>query len=106
VNIYNRGTIIDFYKRHPDARTPLEVWYKDVEARTWENPNQLKRDYGGTVSILKNSRAVFDIKGNDYRLVAEINYENGWLFIKFLGRHNEYDKVDANTVDRFRKRKS
>ena len=102
MNVYNKSSIIEFYKKHGNAKTPLEVWYEEVESFQWKNPNQLKNDFGGNVSILKNSRAVFDVKGNDYRVVTAINYENGWVFIKFIGTHAEYDKIDANTIDLYK----
>lgn len=82
-----------------DSKVPLQIWYEEVQSKSWKKPNDPKKDYGGNVSILKNSRPVFNIKGNDYRIVAAINYESGWLFIKFIGTHNEYDKIDANTID-------
>lgn len=102
MNIYNRSSIIEFYKKHGDAKVPLEIWYEDVEHKKWKSPNDVKRDYGGNVSILKDGRAVFDVKGNDYRIVTAINYTNGWVFIKFIGTHAEYDKIDSNTIDGFK----
>ena len=105
MNIYNRSSLIEFYRKHGNSKVPLEVWYEDVEAKIWKTTNQLKNDYGGNVSVLKNSRVVFDIKGNDYRLVAAINYDNGWVFIKFIGTHAEYDKIDANTIDLYKPKK-
>jgi mRNA interferase HigB len=102
MNVYNRSSIIEFYKKHSDSKTPLEIWFEEVESKNWTNPNQLKQDYGGSVSVLRNSRAIFNVKGNDYRLVAAINYEHGWLFIKFIGTHVEYDKIDANTIDMYK----
>ncbi len=105
MNIYNRSSIVNFYTKHADAKVPLEIWYEEVTKKAWKSPNKLKDDYGGNISILKNSRAVFDIKGNDYRIVVEINYDNGWLFIKFIGTHFEYDKIDSNTIDKYKKKK-
>ena len=105
MNIYNKSSIIEFYARHADAKVALQIWYEEVEMKSWKTPNKLKADYGGSVSVLKNNRVVFDIKGNDYRLVAVINYENGWLFIKFIGTHVEYDRIDANTVDLYKAKK-
>lgn len=105
MNIYNKSSIIEFYAKHSDAKVPLEIWYEEVETKSWKTPNKLKAEYGGNVSVLRNNRAVFDIKGNDYRIVAVINYENGWLFIKFIGTHAAYDKIDANTVDLYKPKK-
>lgn len=64
----------------------------------WMNPNDIKKAYA-TASILKNGRVVFNIKGNTYRLVVKFNYEKQWGFIKFTGTHEEYDKIDANTIN-------
>lgn len=104
MNIYNRSAIIDFYKKHNDAKIPLQIWFEEIEFKHWKSPNQLKRHYGGSVSVLKNSRAVFNIKGNDYRIIVAINYENAWVFIKFIGTHAVYDRVDANTIDLYKKK--
>ncbi len=105
MNIYNRSSIIEFYKKHADSKIPLEIWYEELETKNWKSPNQLKQNFGGNVSILKNSRAVFDIKGNDYRIVTAINFENGWMFIKFIGTHGDYDKIDANTIGLYKPKK-
>lgn len=106
MNIYNKSSIIEAYKKHKNSRLSLEIWYEEVESKTWKTPNQLKQEYRGNISILKNGRVVFNIKGNDYRLVAAINYENGWLFIKFIGTHQEYDKIDANTIDVYKPKRN
>lgn len=75
----------------------METWYQTARNAEWNKPSDIKAFYS-TVSILKNSRIVFNIKGNDYRLVVKINYERQWLFIRFIGTHDEYDKIDANTI--------
>lgn len=106
MNIYNKGSIIEFFRKHGDSKIPLEIWYEEVEVKEWKSPNQLKSDFGGNVSILKNNRAVFDIKGNDYRIVTAINYENGWVFIKFIGTHGGYDKIDADTIDLYKPKRN
>jgi mRNA interferase HigB len=66
-------------------------------AADWRTPNDVKQTYINA-SILKNSRVVFNIKGNSYRLVAKFNFEKQWIFIRFIGTHDEYDKIDANTI--------
>lgn len=105
MNVYNKSSLIEFYTKHSDAKVPLEVWYNEVVGKKWNTPNDLKKDYGGNVSILKNGRVVFNIKGNDYRLIATINYIQNWLFIKFIGSHKEYDRVDAENVNLFKSKK-
>jgi mRNA interferase HigB len=63
----------------------------------WKSPNDVKTTYAN-VSVLKNQRLVFNIKGNSYRLIAKFNFEKQWIFIRFLGTHHEYDKINANTI--------
>ena len=98
MNIHNRGTILKFWKRHGDSKRSLELWYNDVRSKNWAKPNDVIADYG-SADIIGNDRIVFNIKGNKYRLVASINYQKGWLFIKFIGTHAEYNKIDAMTIE-------
>jgi mRNA interferase HigB len=95
--IVSKRTIREFWEKHAESKVYLQTWYQTVKSADWRTPNDIKEFYA-TVSILKNSRVVFNIKGNDYRLVAMINYERQWLFIRFVGTHKEYDKIDANTI--------
>ncbi len=95
--IFSKRTIKEFCQNHSDSKDYLETWYETVKGANWQNPSDIKNFYS-TVSILKNSRVVFNIKGNQYRLVAKINYERQWLFIRFIGTHKDYDKIDANTI--------
>lgn len=99
MNIYNKSSVTEACKKYKNAKLALEIWYEEVLSKKWKTPNHIKQEYRGNVSILKNSRVVFNIKGNDFRLVAVINYENGWVFIKFIGTHIEYDEIDANTIN-------
>ncbi len=85
------------YKGIKIARSQYEVWL-DIAARSrWRNPQDVKSSHP-KAGILKSGRVVFNIKGNDYRLVAVIQYEAGVLAIRFFGTHAEYDKIDAETV--------
>ena len=87
----------DFWLKHSDAEQPLKSWYREAEKAFWKTPNQLKRNYP-FASILENNRAVFNIKGNKYRLVVRINYEVGIVWIRFVGTHTQYDKINAETI--------
>lgn len=98
MNIYNFSTLIGFYNKHPDCKQTLQKWYHDVLSKQWKKPGDLTRDYN-TARTLKNNRAIFKINENDYRLIVEINYSKGWAFIKFIGTHAEYDKIDPATVN-------
>jgi mRNA interferase HigB len=98
MRVIKRSVLLEFGKDHPQARVPLDHWYHVVKDGTWEGPADVKRTFGNTVDFVAHNRAVFDIKGNDYRLIAEINYRRRVLFIRFVGTHAEYDKVDAEEV--------
>lgn len=102
MNVYNKSSIRGFYKTHASSKLPLQIWHEELEAKFWKSPNKLKQDFGGNVSILKNGRVVFNIKGNDYRIITTINYDYGWVFIKFIVTHKDYDKIDANTIDLYK----
>jgi mRNA interferase HigB len=83
---------------HRDSEQPLKAWVAEVSATQWREPSDVKALFGNA-SILKAGRVVFNIKGNDYRLVAAISYKLQIVFVKFIGTHRAYDKVDAQTVD-------
>lgn len=100
MNIYNRSSLMGFYKKHPDCKRTIEKWYHDVSSKIWKKPADVTRDFN-TARTIKNNRAVFKINENDYRLIAEINYSKGWVFVKFIGTHAEYDKIEAETIDLF-----
>jgi mRNA interferase HigB len=80
------------------VKTQLDAWYDLVIKAEWRNPAELKMHLG-SVSILTSERVVFNIKGNDYRLIASINYTRQIVFVKWLGTHREYDEIDARKVD-------
>ncbi len=98
MRVIKRSVLLEFGKDHSQARTPLYHWYHVVKVGKWEGSADLKRVFGNTIDFIAHNRVVFDIKGNDYRLIAEINYRRQLVFIRFVGTHAEYDKVDAETV--------
>ena len=98
MRIVKRKVLQEFGEDHAQARAPLEQWYRQVKAGDWHTTADVGRVFGTAVDFVANNRAVFDIKGNDYRLIAEINYRRQIVFIRFLGTHAEYDRVDAETV--------
>lgn len=87
----------DFWKRHPDAEHPLRAWYAEAKNADWKKPADITKLYR-TASILAENRVVFNIKGNDYRLVAAINYNYRIVYIRFIGTHKEYDKITAEEI--------
>jgi len=80
-----------------DAREPLLAWYRHALHADWASPAELKADFG-KVSILKDGRVVFNLAGNKYRLVVWINYEHRILYVRFVGTHAQYDRIDAQTI--------
>ncbi len=87
----------EFWERYADAAEPLKTWYKEASKAVWLSPADIKAEYV-KASILKNSRVVFNICGNKYRLIVEINYKRQWVFIRFIGTHKEYDRINANKI--------
>lgn len=97
VKVIKPSVLADFWREHPDAEQPLKAWLDDAESAEWSDPIAVKKA-STAASILKSGRVVFDIKGNDFRLVVWIQYEIQLILIKFIGTHAEYDKIDADTV--------
>lgn len=91
-------TLRDFWAVYPDSEQPLLAWYDEASKARWMQPADIKAHYA-KASILKNRRVVFNIKGNDYRLIVAIAYKVGVVYIKFIGTHTQYDAVDAETVE-------
>jgi len=87
----------EFCEAHPNARQPLQAWYEDAKHALWQSPLDIKAIYRNT-SIVANNRVVFNIKGNDYRLIVAVNYRFGIAYIRFIGTHTEYDRVDATLI--------
>ncbi len=104
MRVIARSTLNDFVRNRVASgqqavvKTQLDSWYDLVYKAAWRTPAELK-DQLGSVSVLTSERVVFNIKGNDYRLIASINYTKQILFVKWLGTHKEYDHVDARKVD-------
>ena len=95
--IVAKSTLREFWKKHSDSEQYLKTWYETAKSSNWTSPNDVKNTYVNA-SILKDNRVVFNIKGNSYRLVVKFNYERQWAFIRFVGTHPDYDKIDANTI--------
>ncbi|CAI1213752.1 type II toxin-antitoxin system HigB family toxin [Serratia fonticola] len=98
MKIISVKTLKDFWDEYPDAEQPLKAWVDEAVKANWRTPAEIKEQYR-SASILKNRRVVFNIKGNDYRLIVAIAYQRGWMFVKFIGTHRKYDAIDAETVE-------
>lgn len=97
MRVIAKGTLRDFWEKHADSEQQLKAWYNEAEQADWKSPNDIKKDYP-SASILEDNRMVFNIKGNNYRLIVRINYKYGVVWIRFIGTHAEYDKVDATKI--------
>ena len=97
MRIIKRQTLVEFWERFSDAKPHLEAWFYEAKNSVWKTPAEVKEKYGNA-SILKNQRVVFNIKGNDYRLVVKIEYKIGIIFIRFLGTHSEYNNINAEKI--------
>ncbi|HUP25078.1 MAG TPA: type II toxin-antitoxin system HigB family toxin [Thermoanaerobaculia bacterium] len=100
MRVIKRQTLVQFWRRHPETEEPLRAWFAIARRARWTTPASLK-DELPKVSLVGKDRAVFDICGGNYRLVVAIHYSARIVFVKFLGTHAQYDRIDANTVDRY-----
>ena len=97
MRIISRKRLVQFWQSHPDAEQPLRAWYAEAKKAQWRSPVEIKAIYKHA-SILPNNRVVFNIKGNNYRLVVVIEYMQGKIFIRFVGTRTEYSQIDAKTI--------
>jgi len=97
MNVISKRTLIQFYEEHADVKTALEVWHADTQKAEWKTPDDIKKIYA-SASFLKDNRVVFNIKGNDYRLIVHIDYKRKIVRVKFIGTHAQYDKIDAEEI--------
>jgi len=91
------GALREFWKAHRDAEIPLRSWYALASRADWRAPADIKAAYRNA-SFVANNRVVFNIKGNDYRLVVAVHYNRRMMFVRFIGTHREYDRIDAVTI--------
>ena len=97
MRIISRRRLVEFWESRPDAEQPLRAWYTDARRAHWKSPVEIKAVYR-TASILNNNRVIFNTKGNRYRLVVVVEYSQGKMFIRFVGTHAEYDRMDADSI--------
>lgn len=97
MRIIAKKILRDFWKVHPDSEQQLKAWYQETSKAEWTNPNKIKFEYP-SASFLAENRVVFNIKGNHYRMIIKINYDYGMIWIRFIGTHAEYDKINAKTI--------
>ncbi len=97
MRVFAKKILRQFWEKHDDTEEQLKTWYKEASKAKWKTPADVKSEYA-KASILKNNRVVFNICGNNYRLIVAINYQRQWVFVRFIGSHNDYDHIDAENI--------
>lgn len=97
MRIIARSTLVEFWTKHPNSKEQLEAWYKETEKSDWKTTEEIKRRYP-SASFLGENRVCFNISGNNFRLIVKINYEHHMVYIRFVGTHAEYNKINAETI--------
>ena len=95
--IFAKSTLRNLWEKYPETEQNLKTWYETAMGADWRTPNDVRKSYANA-SILKASRIFFNIKGNSYRLVVKFNIEQQLAFIRFIGTHLDYDKIDAHSI--------
>lgn len=91
------STLKEFWEKHPDSEQALKEWYIKTERAQWESINDMRKD-SNSVDYVKNQRYVFNIKGNNYRLVAAVKFTPKLVYIRFIGTHQEYERIEASCI--------
>ena len=97
MRIISRSALREFWAKYPNAEGSLQAWYANVKRAKWRTPSDVKANYRNA-SFIENNRVVFNIKGNSYRLVTAINYQYGIVYVRFVGTHQAYDRINAATI--------
>lgn len=95
--IIAKRTLREFWEEHPDCEQHLKTWYETAKKSNWRNSNEIKAVFRNA-SVVGNNRVVFNIKGKHYRLIVKFNFERQWAFIRFIGSHKAYDKINAAEI--------
>jgi mRNA interferase HigB len=100
MNVIARKTLEAYWERHPETEQPLRAWLSMAKARNWRSMNDVVRTYS-KASPVNAERCVFDICGGNYRMIVAFKFPASVAFIKFIGTHAEYDRIDAATVSKY-----
>ncbi len=97
MHVIAKKALREFWEKHPKAKVSLQDWWSTTTKAEWKTPQDIRNVYR-TADFIADSRVIFNIGGNSYRLVVRVSYEYQRVMIKFVGTHAEYDKIDAETV--------
>jgi len=97
VRVIAKKTLREFWEKHSDCEQQLKAWYQETSKAEWASHNEIKSEFP-SASIIGNDRVVFNIKGNKYRLIVKLNFDYQMVWIRFIGTHAEYDRVNAKKI--------
>jgi len=97
LRVISKKSLREYWEQHADTEQQLKSWFQETSKASWKSPKDIKKEYPGA-SILENNRVVFNIKGNNYRLIVKINYAYQMVWVRFVGTHAAYDKIDATKI--------
>ena len=97
MRVISRKALREFWSKYPDSQKALQAWYLDTKRANWQTPSDIKNVYRNA-SFVSDNRVVFNIKGNHYRIVVRIDYDHHVVYIRFVGTHSMYDKIDVTTI--------
>lgn len=97
MRVIAKKVLREFWTKHADCEQQLKSWYREAEKSEWKTTNEIKKEYP-TASILGDNSVVFNIKGNNYPLIVKINFQYRMMWVRFVGTHKEYDRIDANKI--------
>jgi mRNA interferase HigB len=97
MQVIAKRTLIEFWEQHPQAETPLRTWFAIADKADWKTPADIKAAFG-SADFVGDNRVIFNIGGNKFRLIVHVAYAYGRVLIKFVGTHEDYDRIDPETV--------
>lgn len=97
MNVVAKKTLQAFWTKHPASKASLAAWYDHAKGADWRSPQDIKDDFR-SVDFVGDNRVIFDVGGNNYRIVARISYTFKQVMVKFVGTHKEYDRIDPETI--------
>lgn len=98
MKVISVSTLREFWAKYPETEQSLKAWHDEIKKAQWQDMHDIKQQFRNA-SILKNNRVVFNIKGNNYRLIASFWFSAQYVYIKFVGTHKQYDEIDAETIE-------
>lgn len=97
IRVFSKKLLREFWEKHANAKTGLQGWYEEALRANWRTPAEIKQTHANA-SIIGDNRVVFYIQGNAYRLIVKIHYDRGFAYIRFVGTHDEYNRIDAEVI--------